>query len=479
MSQSIVLFFSTIRWQDVVDIVLNSYILFRVYALFRGTQVFRILVGMAFFWLFHRIAISLGLILTSWAMQGIIAVAALIIIIVFRTEIRSVLQAKTLRTLLWGVAQKAEKAPAESVVDALFELASKRIGALVVLPGKENLEELLQSGIPWDGSVSKEMIMSIFWKDNPVHDGAAIITGSRITQVGTILPLSRRDDLPSYYGTRHRAAVGLAGSSDALVVLVSEERGQILTAKGTRIEVVTSKTALLETILNHVGPTESYTDRSPKEKMQLIAASLVSVAFITGIWFSFTRGFESTATLEIPVDYMNRAPEKEILQTSVDQVRITLGGSGTLIRSIRPGQVQVRLDLSRAVTGLNTFVINPEDVILPPGVMLKDISPHTVEVFLDTPMRKEFPVQVDWTGKLAENLVLSEAVVTPDKVTIIAGKQVLDDLSTIYTEKVNLNGIKSSGTMTARLILQPASIKLAQGSRDTVTIKFTTTNRNN
>ena len=93
-------FIATIRWQDVVDILLNSYILFRLYVLFRGTNVIRVIVGIAFLWIFQRVAVGMGLIVTSWAMQGIITVGALIIIIVFRNEISSVLQTKSLKTVL-------------------------------------------------------------------------------------------------------------------------------------------------------------------------------------------------------------------------------------------------------------------------------------------------------------------------------------------------------------------------------------------
>ena len=82
------------------------------------------------------------------------------------------------------------------------------------------------------------MISSIFWPDNPVHDGAAIIQGNQITQVSAILPLSRRDDLPSYYGTRHRAALGLAEATDALIIAVSEERGDVVAAQGSQLKVI-------------------------------------------------------------------------------------------------------------------------------------------------------------------------------------------------------------------------------------------------
>ena len=96
------------RWQDIADIILNSYILFRLYVLFRGTYVLRVLIGLALLWFFQRIAISLGLIVTSWLAQGIIALAAFIIIVVFRNEIRSVLQAKNFKSIFWDSTNKSD-----------------------------------------------------------------------------------------------------------------------------------------------------------------------------------------------------------------------------------------------------------------------------------------------------------------------------------------------------------------------------------
>ena len=122
--------------------------------------------------------------------------------------------------------------PVQIITESVYEMAKRRIGALLVFPGKDVLEELVQSGIPWKGVLSKEMVLSIFWPDNPVHDGAAIIQGDRIVEVGAILPLSRRSDLPSSYGTRHRAALGLAEKTDALILLVSEESGKVVSIKG-------------------------------------------------------------------------------------------------------------------------------------------------------------------------------------------------------------------------------------------------------
>jgi len=174
---------TTIQWRDIFDIGLNSYILFRLYVLFRGTPVFRILIGMAVLWFFQGIAISVGLIVTSWVFRGITAVAALIIIVVFRNEIRNVLQARNFRSLFWGWPKKFIATPIETIVESVFELAKNKTGALIVFPGKDSVGDFIQEGIPWRGAITKEMIMTVFWPDNPVHDGAAIVQGKRILQV--------------------------------------------------------------------------------------------------------------------------------------------------------------------------------------------------------------------------------------------------------------------------------------------------------
>src|SRR5512136_747401 len=108
------LFFQTVRWQDLLDIALNSYILFRLYVLFRGTSAFRVLVDIAIFWIFNKLALSLGLVVTSWVIQGIALVAAVIIVVVFRNESRCVVQVKKLKYIVWGVPGRVEGAQADA-----------------------------------------------------------------------------------------------------------------------------------------------------------------------------------------------------------------------------------------------------------------------------------------------------------------------------------------------------------------------------
>jgi uncharacterized protein (TIGR00159 family) len=464
-------YFPSIRWQDVVDIILNSYIVFRSYILFRGTNAFRVLIGIALLWFFQKLALSLGLIITSWAIQGITAVAALIIVVVFRNEIRSVLQAKNFKTIIWGVSQKAIVTPVEIITDSVFELSSKKTGALLVFPANEDIDEFVQGGIPWRGVVSKEMIISIFWRDNPVHDGAAIIRKDRITDVACILPLSHSDDLPSYYGTRHRAALGLAEVSDAMVVVVSEERGAITVAKDSRTYPISNKEELKQHLQEHMGDMPKRIIKR-KEKIEISVAALISFLFIVGVWFSFSRGMETLINMEIPVEYMNRDSEMEIIDTSVNSVTLNLSGSGSLIKSIRPEQIKVKIDLDKVTGGKNTFTITDENVSLPPGIVLKGVNPPNVEVTLGIPVVRELPVQVDWVGKLPKHLFLEHVKIEPGKVRVIGGKRILDKISSVYTDKINLDNIYYSGSKNVRLSLSPPSLRIAPESSDTVTVQY-------
>jgi len=469
---------SSLRWQDIVDISLVSYILLRFYALFRGTNAFRVLIGMTILWFFEQSAVSMGLVVTSWVVQGVVALGAFIIIVIFRNEIRNVLLARNLKSILWDFSSKTVITTIETIVQSVHEMAQHKCGALIVFPGKEDLEEVVQGGIPWKGEISKEMILSIFWPDNPVHDGAAIIQGDQIKQVAAILPLSRRDDLPSYYGTRHRAALGLAEATDALVIAVSEERGDVVIAKDSQLKTVKQKRRLGQILQEHMGVALKKGRQSRKEKLAFIAAAIFSVVFTTGVWLSVSRGVDTLVTLQVPLEYTRRDLAMEIVKTSVNTVNLDLEGSGALMKSIRPDQVQVRLDLSQSKAGPNTFTISRKNISLPPGIVLKGVTPSVVDVDLDVLIKKELPVQIDWVGRLPDHFILAEATLEPHTVEIIGGKRMLEKMTTLYTEKVPINNLEIEGVITANVALNPASLKIAPGSEEKVTIRYRTRLRN-
>jgi diadenylate cyclase len=295
-----------------------------------------------------------------------------------------------------------------------------------------------------------------------------MVRGRHIDEVGVILPLSHRDDLPSSYGTRHRAALGLAEKTDALILVVSEERGTVSAAKNAQIQVVKSKEDLLEILARHTGAATSE-GRTRQDKVELGLAALFSVFLIIAVWSTFTRGVDTLITMDVPVEYLNRPPEMEILDTSVNSVHLEVSGSGTLLKRIQPEQVSVKLDLKKGIPGKNQFTVTPESVSLPPGVLLKNVKPSVVEVTLDMTVKKELPVQVDWVGKLQDPLVITQVKIDPPKVQVSGASRVLSGISVIYTEKISVDHITRSGTLSAKLAPNPASLKV---SPDKVTVDY-------
>ncbi|MFH1490882.1 MAG: CdaR family protein [Pseudomonadota bacterium] len=174
---------------------------------------------------------------------------------------------------------------------------------------------------------------------------------------------------------------------------------------------------------------------------------------------------------------MNRDPGMNILNASVNSLRLELIGSGPLIKTLRPDQIRVTLDLGKGSVGENTFSLKPENITLPPGVFLKNIKPDTLQVTLDAPGKKAVPLQVDWVGKLPDHLVLSEVKLTPETVYIVGGQEILKNVSTIYTKRVPLDKIQKSGTLTVGIDIGQPSLKPAPGSKDTVTVNYTVAER--
>jgi diadenylate cyclase len=460
---------SGFRWQDGLDILLNAYISFRLYVLFRGTNVIRALLTICVLWAVSQAAVSLGLVITNWAMQGIITVAALIVIIVFRNEISSVLQTKNLKSFFWGIPRYQFNTPLNIIIESVFELARKKIGALIVLPLKQGLDSVVQGGIPIQSRLSREMLVSVFWPGSPLHDGAAIIQGEKITNASVILPLSKSKELPSFFGTRHRAASGLAELTDALVIVVSEERGEITLFKENQAHTIHNRLALGKLLQEDAG--DNSTSRGiRRQTMELVAAGLICLVCFTGIWLSFSKGMETLATQEVPVEFINPDQRMEIIASSASSVKLLISGARPLINAIKPEQINIKLNLSQSVVGSNKLDITRENILLPPGIRLKSIEPSELDITLDTLVEKGLPIQPQWSGKLPKGLVMTQATASPSTVQITGGGLALRDIATIFTEPISLDTLTESGTIRVALVLTPASLRLKK--KDPIQINY-------
>ena len=213
---------------DVADILIVAFIVYRVLVLLKGTRAMQMGIGLALVWLVYHLSERFGLI-TIWALlDALLTYVILIIVILFQNDIRRALM-RVGRQPFMRTRTARDTHVFEEVIKASTALAQKRIGALIVFERDASLEEFIEPGTGMDAAVTKELLYSIFIPsfENPMHDGAVIIREGRIAQAGAFLPLTASPKLDRAFGTRHRAAIGISEETDAVVIVVSEERGSV------------------------------------------------------------------------------------------------------------------------------------------------------------------------------------------------------------------------------------------------------------
>lgn len=237
------------RWfNDTLDIALVYYLFYRLLLLIKGTRAFQMLVGLGIIVLVLIASQASELYTLDWIIHSFWSQIVLALVVVFQPEIRRTLAQVGQRRLFKSLSTVESSKFIEETVKAAVSMANKRIGALIVLERDSDLSTIVEMGTELDAKVTKEILVSIFLPYSPIHDGAAIIRNGRIVSAGCFLPLTLSSTLSKALGTRHRAAVGLTEESDALVVVVSEETGEISVVMNGRIENNADAIALRKTL---------------------------------------------------------------------------------------------------------------------------------------------------------------------------------------------------------------------------------------
>lgn len=218
----------------VLDVALVAYVVYKTLALLRGTRAVQVAVGLGAVGAGLVAARRLGLDTLSWLLDHFLDYSVILIIVVFQADIRRGL-ARLGRRLFGKTGGTEERHAIDQVLRAAGDLAARRVGALIVLEREADVSEFVQGGTTIDAPVSLALLLALFAPTSPLHDGAAIVRNFRVQQAGAILPLSQ-SKLPAALGTRHRAALGLTEDTDAVVIVVSEERGTLGLASAGRVE---------------------------------------------------------------------------------------------------------------------------------------------------------------------------------------------------------------------------------------------------
>jgi len=228
---------------DVIDIVLVALIMFQLYRIIKGTAAFSIFLAVFFIYLFWLIVKALNMQLVSSMLGQVIGVGVIALIVVFQQEVRRFLLVMGNRYLknsnfsLTRLFTRVKDEPggpiiAEQIVRAAESMASKKIGSLIVIARQGSLDLFTEGGEILKARISAELLETIFFKNTPLHDGAVLIEDNLILAARCPLPVTDQLTIPTRFGMRHRAAIGMSENSDALVIVVSEETGHISVADG-------------------------------------------------------------------------------------------------------------------------------------------------------------------------------------------------------------------------------------------------------
>ena len=373
---------------DVLDVGIASGLCWVAIAWVREARARVALGGVAIVTALYGVATLVDLRLTTAILQGFIAIAALVLVVVFQDDLRRFFEGLT----LW-VVRNATPRPSSDVLDSLgalcFSLADERTGLLFVLPGREPIDRFLDGGQHLGGRVSEPLLRSLLDTKTPGHDGAIVIRGGQVTRFGVHLPLSTEFAAIGAGGTRHAAALGLAERSDACCVVVSEERGEVSVAwrgRLTRVDDGAELRALVEKFLERTAKRR----REPWFRSRIDLArrrwreGVVATALASSLWLLTGPGaMVDRTSRSVPVVIDNVPDGYRVAAVEPAQVDVEFEGRRRDFVMAPEDEFAVRVDGDLVDQGRRTFAVEVTQVEHPPALRIVGMDPIKVRLDIE------------------------------------------------------------------------------------------------
>ena len=369
-----------LRWQDAVDVLVLTAFFSWAYRWLKHTIAVQVACGLLTLLAVSWIASHLGLILTSYLLSAVSAVATIVVVVIFQHEIRRGLsRVSPLRWLTRRTAGETLDDTDTIVVAAAFALAARRKGALIVLPCHDSIFDLATKGILVDARLSVEMLEAIFTAASPLHDGAVVVAADRLTRAGVVLPLATETEDASF-GTRHRAAVGLAQATDALIICVSEEHGTVHLAVGSAMKLMRDPGHLREILAKArpEGPSAA-PRRAAERRVRLVSQwpHLVIFGGVLAAWAALALDRSHAMTRVVPLEIRGVNDGLVFDPPRYTSVAVELRSSRRELEVLPPDSVVSFVDLSGTSAGLHTYRIV---TTAPAGIEIVSETPSSMQM---------------------------------------------------------------------------------------------------
>lgn len=372
--------FSELGVQDVVDVAMVAVLLFIAILGLRRSGAAVAVVGFGVLGAVYWTAQRFDLVLTARILQAFFAVFVIVLVVVFQEDLRRLVE----RIGVWGLRRKAPQTPdsaADALVRSVTQLVRTNRGALLVIPGREPLERHLEGGVVIDANATEPLLLSLFDPNSPGHDGAVLMRGDRVERFAVHLPLSEDRVQLQGGGTRHAAALGLAEVCDALVVVVSEERGTVSVAQDGRIRQLSGPDALVEDLRGFAAATAPAPGGVVRAILRRWPEALMAVVGAAVLWLIFVAGsglVEVTRTAEVVVENL---PDGWVLE-SVEprEVQVVVEGPRNQLYLAGDDGLSVHVDALLVQLGRRTFTLSADSVSHAPGLAVVSLEPTRVRL---------------------------------------------------------------------------------------------------
>ncbi|MBN1128597.1 MAG: DNA integrity scanning protein DisA nucleotide-binding domain protein [Chitinispirillaceae bacterium] len=459
------------RFADLLDIAVITVLSFGVLTWLQKRGSRAIFIGSIALAAIYGLARFTHMYVTLLVFQVGFTAGLVILVIIFQEEIRSVFD----RLLFWrDYRLKHELVASATTTDLLVEtvadLGRDRIGALVVLKGRASLERYLSGGISLNGRLSRPLLYSIFHPKTPSHDGAVVIEADRIEKFAVRLPLSHNIKEIGDRGTRHTAGLGLSELTDALIIIVSEERGTISVAENGRMDQVEAARlrARIGSFYERIFP-EAATGKNNRWVSRNTARIIPALGVAVALWLAVSfRTDVMSKTFTLPVVYRN-VPSDWVIEAPVPaQVQVSLSGMERAFQ-FDAAKLSVSINMSDPAKTARMVMIKPENLHLPQGLRASQILPGKIAVNAYKLESRSLPIKVVTRGTIPAYLKVKNILASPGSVNLLIPPQKTTEITRIHTEPVALEKITASTTIRSRLLLPPLT-RLEDESQNTVKV---------
>ena len=416
----------------IVDILAVAAVIYQLLQIVRGTRAAHILTGIVAVVVVYRVSVIAHLDALRSLLSSLAPYTAIAIIVLFQSEIRRTL-ARLGRKRIFGGSQRREST--DEILLALSAMSRDSTGALIVLERDIGLRTFVESGVPLDAQLSRDLILSIFQPGNALHDGAIIIQKDRIAAAACFLPLTVNPTISVQTRPATAAAIGITEETDCLALIVSEETGAISVAAFGAIESAVPIERVDERINQHFGgvrrkppepPATSRKRSSGSEDARLIGFftkniwwKLLSLVAGFFIWMEVASEPELATVVATPVEYKNFPKDLEISSNIIDSVEVEARGASGLLRELTSSRVAAIVDFSDVKgPGERTITLTRAQLNLPQGIALMRIMPAQLRFKFEKRMAKMLPVHVPYSGTLPAGLAIESVEVIPPTLTV-------------------------------------------------------------